>query len=292
MVAGDDTKGTEMQANKKWFGVMLAALPLAGCAIDDGANDEPTTDQTQQKASWGEFYDWSREANLPTSADSTNIGSTSDRSCFLAGVAGNIESVYGASEGANTLYSIALAGVDSENGHFILQAETGGGYEKLHARAMCLNDVSGRSSVFTYDSDYDTSATKMAADDGSHVCFLRQIVNTQFYYNDNDFSSASDEIHIFSIGGYWYLGGVGNVHAEAQCIKVQEDLGEWNWTNGTVNIAQNDLEPGTQCFLTGYKGTLRDDDYSDGAFISYESGLLQYQLSVSAGKRAWARCVK
>jgi hypothetical protein len=282
--------------NHRWFALAVAALPVAGCTIDDSAGNatgDQATAQTEQLSSWGYYYDKQRQDNLPTSANSMDLGTNDWQSCFLAGVAGNIESEYGAPEPAGVLYGFAAAGVYTDSGHLMLEAFTAAGWEKLHARAMCFNTTAGRSGVYTYDSDSDSSATKMAADDGSHVCFLRRIVNTQWYYADTDFSSSSDEILIFSAGGYWYLGGTGNVHAEAQCIKVQQNLGEWSWVGGgTIDLAQNDLNPGTQCFLTGYRGKLRDNDYDNGAFIWYDNGLLQWKLTVSSGKKAWARCVK
>jgi len=278
--------------NEAWLGLVLAALPLSACALDEGVEGDVTTAETEQASSWGLFWNWQRHDNLPTSSNSVDMGDNDNQSCFLAGVGGNIQSVYGAAQGAGVLYTIAKVGIYTENDHLHLEASTGSGTEKLHGRAMCLNTTSGRTSTYEYNSHFASSATQMKPDDGSYVCFLRRILNTEFYYNDVDFGSSTDEVLIFSLGGYWYLGGSGNVHAEAQCIKVQQNLGEWNWTGGTINLAQNDLNPGTQCFLTGYKGTLRTNDYDNGAFISYDSGLLQYNLTVSSGKRAWARCVK
>jgi hypothetical protein len=293
-------KRLHVNAISAWAGLALAAIPVAGCAMDDAAGPEAATGEAQQAASAGGFWEWSRHGNLPVSSDDVDMGSSANQSCFLAGVGGDLTSHNGAPEPAHTLLSIAFAGVSGNNngvpgnGDLFLGAETGGPSENLRARAMCLSDAADRSTIFGYDPihNFRTGPTQMVPDDGTHVCFLRALINDDQSFNPGYFSSASDQIHIFSLNGFWWLGGDGAVRADAQCIRVQADLGEWNAVNGTVNLAQNDLNPGTQCFLTGFKGALRSTDFANGAFISYQSGLLQYQLTASSGKGAWARCVK
>lgn len=296
-----------MLANKLWIGLALAAAPgalLAGCMSDDGNATDDGADSadsgsaehaltgTQDKGAGTWFWSWGRDTNLPTATNTITINPTSQASCFLSGIGGDLISVEGAEEPSGTLYTYGDAGVAIDGGNYTLTAFAGEPGVTLEAQAMCTSDTAGRSAQYTYFSAYDSSATRMVADDGHHACFLQELYDNEEYYDSGTFASSTDEISIFSTGGYFYLGGTGDVAASAQCIEINSFRGEWNWTNGTLNLATNDENPGTQCFLTGFLGSLRDsDNYTDGAFINYNSGLLQYSLTVSSGKRAWAECI-
>jgi hypothetical protein len=270
----------------------LLALVLGTAACDPGGDDllsDDPVDSSEHAASWGAFASWARQDNLPTSANRADIGSDANMTCFLSGVAGNLSSSYGAPTPQGSLYTGASSRVYRSGGRWYIEAFTGSGTEKIKTSAMCVNIVAGRTATFGWAGG---PATKMLPVAPGRRCFLTAVSNSEMYYDDDDFTVLTDEVRVWSDGLNWYIGGNGNAQGAASCIDVSSDLGEWNWANGTTNIAYNDMNPGTQCFLTGVRGRFRSNDWGNGVNINYNAGLNQYTLSASSGKRAWARCIK
>jgi hypothetical protein len=50
--------------------------------------------------------------------------------------------------------------------------------------------------------------------------------------------------------------------------------------------------PPNQCLLTEVGGNLRVNDWNNGSFIDFNPGLLQWEMNVSAGKRAETICLQ
>jgi hypothetical protein len=269
--------------------VLSLFLLGVGCvpAEEDGNQDD--TAEIEQASSWGAFASWARQDNLPTSSNRADIGSDAGMSCFLAGVAGNLSSSYGAQQPSGTLYTTASARVYRASGRWFIEAQTGSGTEKINTSAMCLNIVAGRTGVYSWSGG---AATLMLPVTSNRRCFLTAIKNSFAYYSDDNFTASTDEVRVWNDGLNWYIGGNGNAQGSASCIDVSVDLGETNWANGTINLAYNDMNPGTQCMLTGVRGVFRSNSWSNGIFINYNAGLNQYTMSASSGKRGWARCVK
>jgi hypothetical protein len=269
----------------------VLSMVVGAAACDVGPDDlgQEDVDQVEQAATWGAFASWAREDNLPTSANRADIGPDANMTCFLSGVAGNLSSSYGAQTPAGSLYTGASSRVYRSGGRWYIEAFTGSGTEKIKTNAMCVNITAGRTATFGWAGG---AATKMLPATPGRRCFLTEVSNSAMYYYDDAFTVLTDEVRVWSDGLNWYIGGNGNAQGAASCIDVSADVGEWNWANGTTNIAYNDMNPGTQCFLTGVRGRFRSNDWSNGVNINYNAGLNQYTLSASSGKRAWARCIK
>ena len=278
----------------KVLGLAPVLALVAGAAACDGFAEDAAlvdedVDQIEQEASWGVFASWARQDNLPTSSNRADIGPDTDRTCFLAGVAGNLRSSYGAPQPSGTLYTGATSRVYRSGGRWYINATTGSGFEKIKTTAMCVNLVAGRIDPVSWSGG---AAKKIAAVAPGRRCFLTEVTNTDMYYDDVNYTDADDLLRVWSDGLNWYIGGSGHAQGAAACVNVASDLGEWNWANGTTNIAYNDQNPGTQCFLTGVRGRFRTNDWSNGVRVGYDSGLNQYTLTASTGKRGWARCIK
>jgi hypothetical protein len=270
----------------------ILSLVIGTAACDMGGDDLGADDalaSSEHAATWGGFASWARQDNLPTSSNHADIGSDANMTCFLSGVAGNLSSTYGAQTPQGSLYTTASSRVYRAGGRWYIEAQTGSGTEKIKTGAMCVNIVAGRTASFGWAGG---AAHKMLPATPNRRCFLTEVANSEMYYNDYDFTALTDEVRVWSDGLNWYIGGNGNAQGAASCIDVSSDLGEWNWANGTTNIAYNDMNPGTQCFLTGVRGAFRSNDWGNGVNINYNAGLNQYTLSASSGKRAWARCIK
>jgi hypothetical protein len=284
-----------MNTITKYLGLGLAlAIGTSACAeLEDPAelqNDEvENVASVEQAASWGVFASWARQDNLPTSSNYADLGPDTDRSCFLTGVNGNLSSSYGAQQPSGTLYTGASSRVFRSGGRWTIEAFTGSGFEKIKTGAMCVNITAGRIGPFGWAGG---AAKKIGPATAKRRCFLTEVSNGEMYYNDTNFTDINDRVQVWSDGTSWWIGGNGNAAGAAMCVDVTEDLGEWNWANGTTNLAYNDQNPGTQCFLTGVRGVFRTNSYSNGVNIGYNAGLNQYTISASSGKRGWARCIK
>jgi hypothetical protein len=123
---------------------------------------------------------------------------------------------------------------------------------------------------------------------GNARCYLTHIGNTNFN-NWGSWASVNDQVRIIQSGSNWYLGGGGKVGAGARCATVGTHLGAYSAT-GPTTISLGGNIAGKTCWLTGLSGRFRFGGTGDGAFISYNAGLLRWELTVAAGKTADAEC--
>lgn len=265
----------------------LVAL-LNGCVASELDNEsiDESIDETlaskEQLASWAGFASWSNEG---LGGDySTPIASDSGISCFLAGVGGNLSHDY--------RYTSPWAGVFRSNGQYEIQARPGNVGAKVATRALCLNNANGRTARVQWTGG---NSKIIAPSGGSRRCFLSAVQSLHTNYLDLDWSNSNDMVRVWDDGVNWRIGGAGNARGEAFCIDVQADVGnEYYWHGTTGDLAYNDQNPGTQCFLTGVRGRFRTNSFAeaDGVFISYHSGLNRFRMTVDGGKGGWARCIK
>jgi len=263
--------------------IALPAVALGAC-MDAG---EEATGEVEQHSSWGNSAWYGLGDN--TGATSADIGPDTGMSCFLAGIAGNISSSYGAPEPPGSLYTVAKTGVIRSGGRWYIEAQTGSGIEQLASEAMCLNVIAGRTGVYGWSGG---NATLIGPVTAHRQCFLTEVRNFDMYYTDAELAAAGDSLRVWNDGFNWYIGGSGHAQGSASCIDVTAVVGTYTVGSGSGPLAYNDLMPGTQCFLTGIQGSFRNNSYSDGIYINYDPGLHQWSMSSSAGKRGWATCVK
>ena len=60
--------------------------------------------------------------------------------------------------------------------------------------------------------------------------------------------------------------------------------------NAAGPLSQN---PGSvTCLLTGVGGHFNDNDWVDGAYVSYDPGIIQFYMNTKNGHTGWANCVQ
>ncbi|WP_241757868.1 hypothetical protein [Myxococcus landrumensis] len=270
---------------------LLFALPLAtftvACGVEELEADAPRAEapvvadeaigQAEQQVSIYGPYTW--RTNQPEYI-STSLGASSNRTCFLTALGGNLQST------PNDL-GWGMAGVllsGSEWRVFVNQTLN----TALSTTVQCVNAVANRTSEVAW---YTGEAAKLlGAVTADRRCFLTSIVGA------GGFDSTAEYVRVWNDGLNWYLGGdlVGDGGAKALCVDIPEDHGAWQWSTGantkTVNLAYN--PDGIGCFLHGLGGNFNQNSYSDGVSVDYNAGTRTWEMNLSAYKRGWASCVK
>jgi hypothetical protein len=287
MQATNNASTTTFNTSTRFVASTLALSLMAtatGCVSEDGDLGEDTG-STEQHASWASFAGWTTNG-LSGNYDA-NIGSAAGMSCFLAGVGGNLSGDYH--------YTTPWAGVyRNSSNDWIIQARTGDVGAKLAVRALCLNVTAGRTAEVAWDGGADKVVAPVAAGRSCFLSNVRALWRTSSYFN-LDWSSSTDEIRVEIKGSNWVIGGAGNARGAAYCISNVSWVGpEYYWHGTTGDLATNDQNPGTQCFLTGVRGRFRTNSFAEGegVFIKYNDAASKYQMVVDGGKGGWARCIK
>jgi hypothetical protein len=249
-------------------------LLLAGCggALDPGGQ---TVGEATAAFSGNWYYSWSTDTN-----DEVDIGSSANRTCFLTGMSGNPQVDVAVRIADFSPYDYLLDVDTNENGRF------GAGF------AACINSSAGRTAEKYWVAGQP--AVVLAPVAAGRRCFLTGVSP------DGGFIADGDSVQVFHDSANWYLGGFQSathnwVDARARCIDVSVDEGHWEWIAGETGSRKDELaynSGGVNCFLTGLAGRFNQPDATDGAFITYESGLNQYFMNTKNGKSGWAQCVK
>lgn len=230
--------------------------------------------------------------------DTKNIGTSTGRSCFLAGLGGAIG-------GAQYSTEQNGAGIYVNNaGDYILYIDplnTSGSYtNKLRVDARCVHSDAGRTTLKQWNSLIGGGEkVKLGAVKSGRRCFLTNVIVSLAYANTDDgFVHDDDYAKIWHDDSNWYIGGHvdGAAWVEAQCIDVTSDYGSWEWISGagTNNVHFVDLtnETGSSCLLTGIGGAFIFDDYDDGVRVTKDDNFNQYRLRTQNAKHGWVNCVK
>jgi hypothetical protein len=234
--------------------------------------------------------------------NSIDMGTASNRTCFLSGMTGSLTILAAPNEPSQTGVFVTIDG----NNEYRLSVQTNAG-NRLTAYARCVNSAAGRTAEKTW---HTGQAAQILADvDPAHPnrrCFLTAITNVGVGGGAGPtdaagFSVWTDNVQVRSDGVHWLIGGhqsgAGSVaYGTARCIDVNGDLGSWQWGCGGQCTAQFPLsdDPGgaATCLLTGIGGAFTADDWSDGAFITFDQSLSQFYMNTKNGKTGWANCVK
>jgi hypothetical protein len=268
-------KGKDMTRTGTWA-VIICMTSLLGCA-DTGGSGQSDVGETTQAFSANWSYSWADSKNT-----FINIGSSTNRTCFLSGLAGNLTPV-----GSNGQSGAGLQ--ISPMGDYFMYLESGGGL--LNVVARCMNTSVGRTAEVVWKTG-DPSHL-LGSVTASRRCFLTSVTTTN--QGGPGFVSDSDNVRVWQDGSNWWLGGSqsGVVWATARCIDVSADLGNWLWVAGDPGSRQDPLasDPGgVSCLLTGVGGHFNDNDATDGAYISEDSA--QFHMNTKNGHSGWANCVQ
>jgi hypothetical protein len=235
-----------------------------------------------------------------TTTSSIPIGTSVDRTCFLSGVAGNLQP-------PESDLGVPAPGADlwiDDNNDYHLTVTTYG--RELNVFAQCVNTAAGRTAPVQWitggPGDPNNGAKWLASlkDHPYRRCFLTGI-HSGYRPEKSGFVSNDDYVQIITSwdqqNGYQiYLGGVqSNVaSATAQCIDVNVDYGSWQWTAADPGARQDPLSntAGISCPLTGIGGHFNQDAWLDGAYTSLETGINQFYMNTTNGHTGWTTCVK
>ncbi|MFI5302830.1 MAG: hypothetical protein ACHREM_32475 [Polyangiales bacterium] len=291
-----------MNRMSNWLkaGSLSLAMPLVvsalGCAV------APAGDETQKSGesvgatteAFGGYWVYTQNVYSATSLD---LGVDTNKSCFLAGVSGNLSSW----AGLETVTQGTYIAVDRRNGHYFLDISPSAdgasvaGIE-VGAKAICLPTVTNRTAPVFHIEGYSNAApTLLAPATKGRQCFLTGIQNT---YNFSDpkqaFQHAGDSLRVYQSGGNWYLTATGVAAGYAACVDVNGAYNPWEWiapSSGTINEPLASTSGGVQCLLSGIGGNFQQgNSWADGVDIGLKSSA-QWQMTVSNGKTGWSTCV-
>jgi hypothetical protein len=267
---------------------LLLALPLtafaAGCGgeAQEQAPAEPVAGneslaRTEQGVGLGGAYWWGTSNNGFSSA---TIGTSTNRTCFLSGIQGNLQPPSAGSWGGAGTFMYAGNWVIFVNHNFS---------KALSAGVQCINTAANRTAEVSW---YQGSAAKLlGAVTAQRRCFLTQVEGA------GGFKASSDYVRVWNDGLNWYLGGnlSGQGGGRAMCVDLPENHGGWLWIAGnpggfTENLAYD--PGGVACLLSGIGGPFNKSDFSDGVSIDYNAGTRYWEMTVTNGKRGWGNCVK
>jgi len=201
--------------------LVTAALAGAGCVIDEtgdvAADEQPTAEVQQEVSSFG-IWSWGCSSG-PCALD---LGVVAGRTCFLAGVWGNLQPASGGYSQVQVIQS---------GGHWGLQIVPAG--NPLGGTAVCVpgNTVKAGSWFSgAGETDLGSGATRR--------CFLSGVINI------NGFTASSDYVRVRKVGDTWFLGGnipAGkDVRAAATCVDVPSASGDFG-TSTQVAAARTSL---------------------------------------------------
>jgi len=258
---------------------------VSGCASDIGAQDadiQGGVAETQQAFSANWDYLWAS-----TGHTFANIGTSTNRTCFMSGLAGDLRP-------AGTTSQPGAGVRTNANGDYEIYVDSAGGALSTYAR--CVNTATGRTPEVTWHTG--DPAQWLGPVTSARRCFLTSVATSNATELSPGFKSNSDNVRVFQDSTNWWLGGTqsGNAFARARCVDVSADLGGWLWVAGDPGARQDPLASnpgGATCLLTGVGGHFTDSsDFSDGAYVSYSATASQFYMNTKNGHSGWANCVQ
>lgn len=258
---------------------LVAGVLGGGCGTEERPGDE-VRETTSQLLTGGWHYTWQQVGSDPPPV--LDLGPTSDRTCFLTGVAGNLEA------------SARVRISEDVDGHWKLAVSSYAGLD-LKGTVACLPTIAGRTEAVEWTSSEPRHV--LGAFTSHRRCFLTSVSNGPGGYFEND----EDHVRVWHDSKHWYIGGGGNAAGVARCIDVDSDQGSWLWIAGSGHRT-DDLAAdsgGVHCLLTGIGGRFISvmtpwdlPALEDGVLIGFEWKGQQWTMSTSRGKRGWATCFK
>jgi hypothetical protein len=265
------------------YGIALAMLAVAGGMVAPPAHGDDGGDDPQVMFTGNWNYSWA-----DTKFSLANIGTSVNRTCFMSGLVGNITPV---GPQGQTGAGVRI----NASGNYEIYVDSDGG--ALGTFARCVNTSAGRTAEVTWRTG--EPAKRLGAVAGGRRCFLTSVTTSNGYpsLGGPGFRLNSDHVRVWQDGASWWVGGVqsGVVWAKARCINVNADHGGWLWVAGDPGTRHDPLayDPGgVTCLLTGVGGHFTRNDWSDGAYVSYDAGIKQFFMDTKNGHSGWAHCVR
>jgi hypothetical protein len=279
---------------------MISALALGGCAVDgaeagdeaavldDDASDASDADSVAQLPATGEvrqavsaigFYDY----YCSSGTCNFDIGSTTGRTCFLAGVWGTLAG------GAASIYPIIGGTYRLHLNHLPFQ--------RIGARAICISGTTNRTTASWRGGQTATQIRGTVT--SQRRCFINGVSNESG--DTNGFDTGSDYTQVWKdSAGKWYLGGsmsgLADPYVSAVCVDVPTDRGLWGIVanpGGTVNFnTAYNASGGVACGLNKLGGKFTTPSFSDGVDVGYNSGTRYWDITAVNDKQAQTTCVE
>jgi len=288
------------------FSALLGLLAVTGCsgaaASDSITGPSPPAEIIATRASalslplW--FYSWG-------TVDGTlaHIGSSSEKTCFLSGVAGDLGSGY---EGQPT----AFGGVDiDKSGEYVIQAY--GGYgdgwvspghigavlenKPVNVHVSCTGSTVNR--IRSGRQVLNGEIYTIAPATPNRRCFLESVTGIDLTWHD-----SADSVLIWNDGKNWQLQGYANdwnvkasgASASAVCVDFPAGAKSDSGTFGSSESAVISSGPGyaTVCGLTEIGGAFDVQSWDDGVMIDWpKSANGSWVMKTSPGKFGSYLCV-
>ncbi|MGN6105232.1 MAG: hypothetical protein ACTHU0_09030 [Kofleriaceae bacterium] len=282
------------------LGVMSGSL-LLGCAAgldeEGGELDDESLAEVESSLSLGRtFASWGT-----TNGPDLDIGPASTQTCFLAGVAGNLNAGWGWDHGGRA----SEAGLTITNGRWILTSAGGLDYgdvvmgNTVNAHVVCVGTTANR--TFYSDGGAGGSVNRKKVLEpvaANRQCFLRQVSGYS-----GTWASSSARVKLIQENGNWVLESAnlgvsaGIPYLGAVCFDIPAGTwvgtGSWGAANpgsGTFNVL-GEATAGA-CGLTGIQGPLKNNEWDDGAMITWPSSSPgTWTIRVEDGKTGFVTCL-
>lgn len=280
----------------------LASSTLAlGCMTELDGTEDTTGDEALGEiesslslARW--FWSWGT-----TAGPDVDIGPASDRTCFLAGAAGNLNAGWGWDNGG----SPSIAGVRISGGRWLLSG-TGGRDEgntvignPVNARAVCIGTTANRT-MYSDGGPGHFLNHKMYLEPvkAGRTCMLARVSGYS-----GSWSSSSARVQLIQQNGSWYLESANIVmnagipRIDVVCVDLPRGTwvgtGSWGAANpgsGTFPVL-SEATAGV-CGLTGISGPMKYNEWDDGAMLAWPaSSPGTWTIRVEDGKRGYVTCL-
>jgi hypothetical protein len=260
---------------------MVLALTMAGCAVEASPSEQAARETQQALSSFG-LWSYGCTSSCQYKLMKASEGA-SQATCFLAGVSG-------------TLYersSYAEVSVTKSGGDWGIQIVTNGS-QPLGGTAVCISTGSAVPQTFSW---HNGDPELNIGSGLTRRCFLSGVRNTLGFYSNSDF------VQVRKVGTTWYLGGQQGsvddpslfVTAFATCVDVARAAADVPLlvtnTTQSVPLASSTLATWA-CGLKKLGGNFTYNQFSSGAWISYDGSSSQWQLNAAYNKNVVAGCVQ
>ncbi len=262
-----------------WFALVL----MVGCVDADDPEDAAELGETEQEVSSTVLETFTCSTTPSCRFD---LGSDSNRACFLAGIRGPAGGLGGSFGSYTSIY-------DTGSTWALAVYPPAGG--TLKVTTACVSPA-GNVTKQLWNSTFPTSAEQIPNTTPQSRCFL-SIFSGQAggltHYNDS-IKTWKDS------AGKWWIGGstVGDSYLSggAICFDVAVNHSTWAWGQGSSGSITGDIGSnstgGVACGLTELGGKFTTNSTSDGVHINYLSGSAQWIWTFVNYKHAHANCIK
>jgi hypothetical protein len=274
---------------------LLGGVLLSSCAVDTG---DESLGSVESEISGGRWYASWGTTNGPTLDITTGSQGvvTSDWTCFLSGVAGNLNAGWGWDHPGRW----SEASVDLVGGHWILTGEGGADYgnvpmnNPVNARAVCVHNVTNRfwTSMGGAGGSVNQKITLGTAT-ANRVCMLNDVTGYS-----GSWISGSARAKVFKENGNWVFEtanigtSAGIPFFSAVCFDLPAGtwVGTGTWFAGTNMPILTEGGPG-ECGLSGIAGSFSVNSWTNGDWIDWPDtypGV--WTIDVGSGKTGFVTC--